>query len=51
MDLVLGPHQGRLKWPEVYANWQSNQYQYYWKKFSLNPVKKQPWPTDMTLTE
>ena len=51
MDLVLGPHQGRLKWSEVYANWQSNQYQYYWKNFSLNPVKKQPWPTDMPLTE
>ena len=51
MNLVLGTHQGRLTWSEVYANWKSDRYQYYWKKFFLNPVKKQVWPTKEVLEE
>ncbi len=41
MDKVLAPHQGRLSWDEVYKGWKSNQYQYYWKQFTLTPVPKQ----------
>ena len=28
-DPVMGPHQGRLTWSEVYADWESDRYQYY----------------------
>lgn len=51
MDLVLGPHQGRLTWSEVYADWESDSYQYYWQKFSLHSVPKQVWPIEATPTE
>lgn len=44
MNLVLGVHQGRLSWEEVYAGWKSDKYQYHWKRFDLNPVSKNPWP-------
>ena len=44
MDRVLTPHQGRLSWEQVYANWKSTKYQFHWKKYSLNPVPKQVWP-------
>ena len=44
MELVLGVHQGRLSWEEVYAGWKSKEYQYHWRKFTLTPVSKHPWP-------
>jgi len=44
MELVLGPHQGRLSWEEVYAGWKSKEYQYYWEEHSLQPVQKETWP-------
>jgi hypothetical protein len=28
--VVLEPHFGRLTWPEVYADWESEEFQYYW---------------------
>lgn len=31
----LLPHQGRLTWEQVYAGWQSQRYQYYWKDLPL----------------
>jgi len=40
---VLTPHQGRLTWEDVYANWKSDEYQYHWKKFPLTTVSKVPW--------
>ena len=46
MEKMLAPHQYRLSWEEVYADWKSDKYQYYWKKFSLKPVPKQMWPVD-----
>ena len=51
MDRVLEPHQGRLSWEEVYRDWRSDTYQYYWKKTSLNPVAKQPWPVVKPMEE
>ena len=50
MDRMLEPHQGRLTWEEVYAAWESDRYQYYWQKFSLQPVPKQVWPIAATPT-
>ncbi len=44
MELLLGVHQGLLSWEEVYTGWKSEKYQYHWKRFSLNPVSKHPWP-------
>jgi len=46
MDKMLEPHQYRLSWEDVYADWKSDRYQYYWKKFSLKPVAKQAWPVE-----
>lgn len=42
MELVLTPHQGRLSWEEVYRDWKSDRYQYYWRRFELTPVVKNP---------
>jgi len=44
MDKVLGPHQGRLSWDQVYSGWNSDRYQYYWEGLDLTPVSKTPWP-------
>ena len=30
-DLVLQPHFGRLTWEEIYAGWESDDHQYYWR--------------------
>jgi ectoine hydroxylase-related dioxygenase (phytanoyl-CoA dioxygenase family) len=43
---VLTPHQGRLTWEEVYADWKSEEYQYHWKKIPLTTVTKVPWEVD-----
>jgi ectoine hydroxylase-related dioxygenase (phytanoyl-CoA dioxygenase family) len=29
------PHHGQISWEEVYANWQSERYQYYWRNLPL----------------
>jgi ectoine hydroxylase-related dioxygenase (phytanoyl-CoA dioxygenase family) len=44
MDKVLGPHQGRLSWEDVYEGWESDAYHYYWENYSLKTVPKDPWP-------
>jgi hypothetical protein len=31
----LLPHFNRLSWDEIYAGWQSDEYQYYWRRFPL----------------
>ena len=51
MNRLLGPHQGRLKWEEVYADWESDRYQYYWQKFSLQLLPKQVWPIEAETIE
>jgi ectoine hydroxylase-related dioxygenase (phytanoyl-CoA dioxygenase family) len=48
MNLVLGVHQGRLSWDEVYADWKSVEYKYHWREFDLTPVSKHPWPVAET---
>jgi hypothetical protein len=34
----LLPHFARLGWDEIYAGWQSDRYQYYWRDLPLNVV-------------
>jgi ectoine hydroxylase-related dioxygenase (phytanoyl-CoA dioxygenase family) len=34
-DHMLRPTGGRLTWAQVYAGWDSTQFQYYWKDFAL----------------
>jgi hypothetical protein len=46
MEKVLTPHQGRLSWEEVYKGWKSEKYRFHWRKFSLKPVAKHPWPVE-----
>ncbi|MDP6699962.1 MAG: phytanoyl-CoA dioxygenase family protein [Candidatus Latescibacteria bacterium] len=46
MAKMLAPLQYRLSWSEVYADWKSDKYQFYWKKFPLRPVPKQVWPIE-----
>ncbi|MEM7533295.1 MAG: phytanoyl-CoA dioxygenase family protein [Chloroflexota bacterium] len=46
MEKVLTPHQNRLTWPEVYAGWKSEKYQYHWEQFTLMPVPKQKWEVE-----
>ncbi len=48
-ELVMNPHGadpdgGRLSWSEVYEGWKSDQYQYYWKGFTLNTVPREEVP-------
>ncbi|MGI8912216.1 MAG: phytanoyl-CoA dioxygenase family protein [Chloroflexota bacterium] len=31
----LLPHHGKLTWEDIYAGWQSDQYQYYWRRLPL----------------
>ena len=38
----LGVHQGRLTWPEVYAGWKSDRYQYYWDGYQREVVEREP---------
>ena len=44
MELVLGPHQGRLTWEQIYEGWESDEYQYYWRDLTLETVSKRAWP-------
>jgi len=32
----LLPHHGQLTWDDIYAGWQSKQYQYYWRGLAAN---------------
>jgi ectoine hydroxylase-related dioxygenase (phytanoyl-CoA dioxygenase family) len=34
----LLPHFNRMAWDEIYTDWKSTQYQYYWNAFDLNRV-------------
>jgi len=36
----LLPHYNRLSWPEIYADWQSTQYQYYWRELNVQTVPR-----------
>ena len=33
------PHHGQLSWEDIYANWQSPQFQYYWRDLPLQYVE------------
>ncbi|WP_019545214.1 phytanoyl-CoA dioxygenase family protein [Streptomyces sulphureus] len=35
---MLKPSGGQLDWPEVYADWQSDEFQYYWHPWQLRTV-------------
>ena len=37
----LGVHQGRLTWEQVYAGWQSEEFQYYWHGYRREVVEGQ----------
>ena len=41
-DLNLGVHQGRLTWEQVYENWKSDEYQYYWRDHQRESVPRVP---------
>ena len=32
------PHKNRLSWEEVYRDWKSDEYKYYWKDLDLKTV-------------
>lgn len=36
------PHYGQLTWEEIYANWKSTRYQYYWREMPLRFVNWSP---------
>ncbi|TGD74891.1 hypothetical protein E4634_06775 [Mangrovimicrobium sediminis] len=40
--VCLEPHFGRYSWEEIYADWQSDQYKYYWKSKRYLPVQWDP---------
>ena len=40
MEKNLGVHQGRLTWEQAYEDWESEEYQYYWKRFERWSVPK-----------
>ena len=37
----LGVHQGRVTWEQVYAGWESDQFQYYWEGYEREVVEKE----------
>jgi ectoine hydroxylase-related dioxygenase (phytanoyl-CoA dioxygenase family) len=41
---VLEPHFGRLSWPDIYRDWKSDRYQYYWrdKRYEVVPFRDIP---------
>ena len=41
MEDLLKPHKNRLTWKEVYKDWESDDYKYYWKQFDLNTVPRE----------
>ena len=38
MEDLLMPHKNRLSWEEVYRDWKSDEYKYYWKDLDLKTV-------------
>jgi len=51
--LVLEPHFGRLSWEEIYANWKSDRYQYYWKdlNYEVVPFDQRAFETSQSETD
>lgn len=47
-DLVLEPHFGRLTWEEIYAGWNSNELQYYWRDLDYEVVPYDRTPFERT---
>lgn len=41
-DYVLVPHGVQLTWEEIYRDWKSDKYQYYWHAHDLTPVPREP---------
>jgi hypothetical protein len=43
-DLVLQPHFARLTWEEIYAGWESDEHQYYWRDldYRVLPYDRSP---------
>ena len=39
-DGSLLPHFNRMAWDEIYKDWTSSEYQYYWNVFDLNRVER-----------
>ena len=42
MEKNLGVHQGRLTWEEVYRDWESKEFQYFWKGHQRTSVPRVP---------
>jgi hypothetical protein len=38
----LRPHHGQIDWPEVYAGWRSERYQYYWQGLPTRRAERDP---------
>jgi ectoine hydroxylase-related dioxygenase (phytanoyl-CoA dioxygenase family) len=38
----LLPHYAQVRWEEIYADWQSSRYQYYWQKLPIREAEKDP---------
>jgi len=45
-DGSLLPHFNRMAWDEIYKDWTSTEYQYYWNAFDLNRVSGDKRPVD-----
>lgn len=44
VDFALLPHSTVHTWEEIYRGWKSDRYQYYWRKFDLTTVPREPLP-------
>jgi hypothetical protein len=42
--IVLEPHFQRQTWDEIYAGWESTQYQYYWRDLDYEVVDFEDFP-------
>lgn len=38
----LRPHHGQIDWPDIYAGWQSTQFQYYWEGLNIRRAERDP---------
>ena len=38
----LQPHHGQVKWPEVYADWKSEEHKYYWQNLPIRTAELDP---------
>jgi hypothetical protein len=45
-QVCLHPHFQRVTWEDVYARWQSDRYQYYWKDLDYEVVPFEDYPVD-----